>query len=69
MELITEARQTSVLEERKELYFEAQKLALEDVMAVPIWTDLVVLMTSNDVKGFKLGPENINVWVDAWVES
>jgi peptide/nickel transport system substrate-binding protein len=69
MDLITQARQTSDLAERKELYFEAQKLALEDVMAVPIWTDLAVVMVHNDVKGFKLGPEAINVWVDAWVES
>lgn len=69
MELISEARQTSDLDERKRLYFEAQKVALEDVMAVPLWTSLAVFMTSASVKGFKLGPEAIMVWVDAWVES
>jgi hypothetical protein len=37
-------------------------------MAVPLWTSLFVVMTHSNVKGFKLGPENINVWVDAWVE-
>jgi len=68
MDLLTQARQTSDLDERKEYYFEAQKHALADVMAVPIWTDLAVVMVSDDVKGFKLGPENVNVWVDAWVE-
>jgi len=37
----------------------AQKIALEDVMAVPLWTGLDVYMTSADVKGFHLGPESI----------
>lgn len=69
MELISEARKTSDLDERKRLYFDAQKLALEDVMGVPIWTDLAVIMTSNTVKGFKLGPDaDTMVWVDCWVE-
>jgi peptide/nickel transport system substrate-binding protein len=68
MELLTEARKTAVLDERKSLYFDAQKLALEDVMAVPIWTTLAVYMTSDDVKGFHLGPDAAMVWVDAWVE-
>ncbi len=68
MQLISDARVTSDLEERKSLYFEAQKIALEDVMAVPLWTGLDVYMTSADVKGFHLGPESIMVWVDAWVE-
>jgi len=68
MTLISDARLTTDLAERKELYFEAQKLALEDVMAVPLWTDLAVVMTSSKVKGFHMGPEFVNVWVDAWVE-
>ncbi len=46
MELISQARKTADLEERKSLYFEAQKIALEDVMAVPLWTTLTVWMTS-----------------------
>jgi peptide/nickel transport system substrate-binding protein len=68
VDLLTEARQVTDLDARKELYFEAQKIALAEVMAVPLWTALGVVMTHSDIKGFKLGPENINVWVDAWVE-
>jgi len=68
MQLIADARQTSDLDERKALYFEAQKIALAQVMAVPIWTDLAVVMTSAKMQGFKLGPESINVWVDSWIE-
>jgi peptide/nickel transport system substrate-binding protein len=69
MELIDEARRVTDLDERKELYFEAQKLALEDVMAVPLWTSITMIMTREEVQGFYLGPDNINVWVDAWVEN
>lgn len=69
MELIDEARRVTDLEERKALYFEAQKLALEDVMAVPLWTSITMIMSRAEVQGFYLGPDNINVWVDAWVES
>lgn len=69
VDAITAARQTNDLDERKALYFEAQQLALEDVMAIPLWTDLAVIMTGANVQGFKTGPEFINVWVDAWVES
>lgn len=69
MGFIDEARKVTDLEERKALYFEAQKLALEDVMAVPLWTSITMIMTRSEVQGFYLGPDNINVWVDAWVES
>ncbi len=68
MDAITEARQVSDLEERKALYFEAQKIALADAAAIPLWTDLAVIMTRAEVKGFHLGPDNVFVWVDAWVE-
>lgn len=68
MDGITEARQVSDLAERKALYFEAQKVALADAAAIPLWTDLAVIMTRSEVQGFYLGPDNVNVWVDAWVE-
>lgn len=68
MDAITEARQVSDLDERKALYFEAQKVALADAAAIPLWTTLAVILTRAELKGHFLGPDNINVWVDAWVE-
>lgn len=68
MDAITEARQVSDLAERKALYFEAQKVALADAAAIPLWTDLAVIMTRSEMQGFYLGPDNVNVWVDAWIE-
>jgi peptide/nickel transport system substrate-binding protein len=68
IDLLTQARQTSDLDERKRLYFEAQQIALADAVIVPLWTTLASWATRNEVQGYKLGPENISVWVDAWVE-
>lgn len=68
IDLLTQARQVTDLGERKELYFEAQKIALADVAAIPLWSPATVTAASSSVKGFKLGPDNINVWTDAWVE-
>jgi peptide/nickel transport system substrate-binding protein len=68
IDLITQARQTNDLAERRELYFEAQKIALADVAAIPLWSPATVTAVRSSVKGFKLGPDSINVWTDAYVE-
>jgi peptide/nickel transport system substrate-binding protein len=68
IDLITKARQTSDQAERKELYFEAQKLFLEDLPWAPMWTELQVTAVRSEVKGFHTGADLTFIWEDAWVE-
>jgi peptide/nickel transport system substrate-binding protein len=69
IDLINQARTITDHEQRKQLYFEAQKLVLADAAVVPLWTDPANLVGIRDqVKGYKLGPQGIDVWTDAWVE-
>jgi len=68
IDLITQARQTSDQDERKKLYFDAQKLFLEDLPWVPMWTELAVTAVRKEVKGFHVGADLNPIWVDSWVE-
>lgn len=69
MDLITQARETSDQDERKALYFEAQKLFLEDLPWVPLWSSVGVTATRAELKNFKLGADGTFIWEDAFVES
>jgi peptide/nickel transport system substrate-binding protein len=68
MDLILKARQTNDQDERTEYYFEAQKLFLEDLPWVPLWTSLQVIGTRAEVKGLKIGALDSIIVDDAWVE-
>ena len=67
--LVAEARTTSDLGERSRLYFEAMKKMLADAAMIPLWTGLGVVAVRSEVKNFKLGPQGIFVYEDAYVES
>ena len=55
--------------ERKELYFEAQKLFIEDLPWVPLWSPVGVTAIRAELKNFKLGADGTFIWEDAFVES
>lgn len=70
LDLVTRASVTSDLDERTELYFEAQKRMLADCAWVPLWS-AVTAMSVRDVKGFKTIPlsENVYCYEDMYYES
>lgn len=65
---VSDARLTSVLEERAEHYFEATKLVLADAAAIPLWSGVSVWATRAQVKGFHLGPQGYATFHDAYQE-
>ncbi|RIK40546.1 MAG: hypothetical protein DCC58_13740 [Chloroflexi bacterium] len=69
MELLTLARETVDLDERRKYYFEAQKLFLEVLPWVPLWSPMGVTATRAELKNFKLGADGTFLWEDAFVES
>jgi peptide/nickel transport system substrate-binding protein len=69
IDLINQARTVTDHAQRTQMYFEAQKIALADAVVVPLWTDPAAIIGIRDqVKGYKLGPQGVDVWTDAWVE-
>ena len=69
IDLINKARTITDHEQRKALYQQALKIQLADAATVPLWTDPAALVgIRKQVKGYMLGPQGIDVWVDAWVE-
>ena len=69
IDLINQARTITDQAQRKQLYFNAQKIILADAAVVPLWTEpAAIIGIRQQLKGYKLGPQGIDVWVDAWVE-
>lgn len=66
--LVVQARTTSDLAERTALYFDAAKKMLADAAMVPLWTYLEATAIRSSVKNFKLGPQALRVYEDAYVE-
>jgi ABC-type transport system substrate-binding protein len=58
-----------VKDERKQLYFEAQKILLADLPIVPLWSQSDALGTRAEVKGVVIGPLNSLLVTDGYVES
>jgi peptide/nickel transport system substrate-binding protein len=69
IDAIHKARQTYVKDERKQLYFEAQKILLADLPIVPLWSQSDALGTRKEVKGVVIGPLNSLLVTDGYVES
>jgi peptide/nickel transport system substrate-binding protein len=68
IDLISRARTLNDQDERKRLYFEAQKILLEYAAMVPPWTNVQVDAVRKELKGFKLDVDANPIWSDAWVE-
>lgn len=66
-ELVLEARRTTDLSVRADLYFEAAKRLLADAAMIPIATYIGTVATRRTVQNFKLGPQGIYVFEDAYV--
>lgn len=66
--LVEEARRVNDLDERAKLYFEASKIFLRDVGAVPLWTQLTVVGVRKEVKGMKLDPQGYPIYHDVYIE-
>ena len=65
---VLQARRTADLGERSRLYFEAMKKMLADAAMIPLWTNLEIFAVRSEVKNFKLGPQALRVYEDAYVE-
>jgi ABC-type transport system substrate-binding protein len=69
MDLLKQARETSDLDKRKEFYSQAQKLFLEDLPWVPLWSPVAAHAVRQEVKNFALGAYGSFVWEDVFIES
>ena len=67
-EQVDASRLTTVPEEQAEHYFEAMKIALEDCVAVPLWSAVTVYATRSEVIDFHLGPQGYVTYLDAYQE-
>lgn len=66
--LVTKARQTSDIQERKNLYFKAQEIFAEEAPWVTLANSMVVIPTKKSVHGFKLDPTGKRRFLGVWKE-
>ena len=66
--LVDEARRVSDLDRRGKIYQDAMKVMLEDAAMVPLWSPVTVVGVRAEVKDFKLGPQGLYVYQDAYVQ-
>jgi peptide/nickel transport system substrate-binding protein len=69
IDLVDEAARVSEQADRTELYFQANQVALTDLPAIPLWTNLTPVGARAELKDFKLGPTGTNIYEDAYFES
>ncbi len=67
-EEVTAARETSDLDERAAHYFEAMKIALADVAAVPLWSAVSAWGSRAELKGLFLDPKGYRNYLDTYIE-
>lgn len=67
-ELVDEAARATEQDERSALYFEANKVALADVAAIPLWTTLAATGVRGELKDFKTGPTGTAIFEDAYFD-
>jgi ABC-type transport system substrate-binding protein len=61
--LVSDALKTTDPAERTKIYFQAAQKMLADCACVPLWTDLAVVATRAEVKGYKLVSFNFGMGV------
>jgi len=68
-DLVTQAARTTDLEERKELYAQAQKIAWDDGPNVMLFEDIATYGLNARVQGFEPWPDEPPRFADMWVSS